>query len=222
MTTDLVEWSGSPEVSHIPDIPDHSCLVVVDVQNDFCPGGSLAVPGGDEVVPILNSWIRRFRERRLPVVYTKDWHPEDHCSFKPNGGPWPPHCVQHSWGSDFHPGLIIEGPVFVKGFDCEREAYSGFQSRLQKSDAEATGRLGPEGQEAGHPFLAEWLRRQRVKRLYVGGLATDYCVKATVLDGLKEGFEVVLIKEGVRAVDVNEKDGEKAIGEMARAGASVV
>lgn len=291
MTTNLVGCSGGSDIPYIPDIPESSCLVVVDVQNDFCPGGSLGVPRGDEVVLVLNAWIRRFRERGLPVVYTKDWHPADHCSFRLKGGPWPPHCVQGLVGSDFHPNLIVEGPVFVKGFDPGREAYSGFEARLQedetgskvrtvgrdarvwqveglenegrqfkgceaegpKAEGQEAGRgagyetgheIGREageeaehevgrevGQEAGHEaeglraelsLLGDWLREKRVKRIYVGGLATDYCVKATVLDGLREGFEVILVKDAVRAVDVNEGDGERAIREMIEAGAEVI
>jgi len=222
MTTDLVGCSGSPDVPYIPDIPEGSCLVVVDVQNDFCPGGSLGVPRGDEVVFVLNAWIRRFQERGLPVVYTKDWHPADHCSFRPKGGPWPPHCVQDSGGSDFHPDLMVKGPVFVKGFDPGREAYSGFEARLQKDETGSIVRPEAEGRQAGLPLLGEWLRQQRVKRIYVGGLATDYCVKATVLDGLKEGFEVILVKDAVRAVDVNQRDGERAVKEMIEAGAEIV
>lgn len=213
------------------DIPNYSCLVVVDVQNDFCPGGALAVPEGDQVVPVLNTWIKKFRERGLPVVYTKDWHPADHSSFKPNGGIWPPHCLQHTYGSDFHPDLLVEGPVFVKGFVANREAYSGFDSRLQAAESQVTSQVA--GQVAGKnkasapeetfgPPLAEWLRQQSVKRIYVGGLATDYCVKATVLDGLKEGLEVVVIRDAVRAVNVNKGDGDRAIDEMAKAGATVI
>jgi len=213
------------------DVPDYSCLVVVDVQNDFCPGGALAVPEGDRVVPVLNAWIKKFRERGLPVVYTKDWHPADHSSFKPNGGIWPPHCVQHTCGSDFHPDLLVEGTVFVKGFVANREAYSGFDSRLQAAESQVTSQVA--GQVAGNskasaqeetfgPLLGEWLRQQGVKRIYVGGLATDYCVKATVLDGLKEGLEVVVIRDAVRAVNVNKGDGDRAIDEMAKAGATVI
>lgn len=127
--------------------------------------------------------------------------------------------MQHTTGSDFHPDLLVEGPVFVKGFMQSREAYSGFDSRLQLADNEPASIRGD--QETGGPLLGEWLRQQGVKRIYVGGLATDYCVKATVLDGLKAGFEVVLIKDAVRSVDVNEGDGAKAINEMIGAGALV-
>lgn len=123
--TPVPDQSGAPDrrgVSGPPNVPDHSCLVVVDVQNDFCPGGALGVPEGDKVVPVLNAWIKRFREQGLPVVYTKDWHPADHCSFKPNGGIWPPHCVQHTHGSDFHPDLMVEGPAVPPASKLRQQA----------------------------------------------------------------------------------------------------
>lgn len=191
----------------------HCALVVVDVQNDFCPGGALAVPGGDQVVPVLNEWLRRFREEGLPVAFTLDWHPADHCSFAAQGGIWPPHCIQDEFGSAFHPGLHVPAPseqvaVFKKGLLAGQEAYSGFEGRL---DGDSDG-----------PTLGEWLKSRGVTRLYVGGLATDYCVKATVLDGLKQGFSVTLLRDAVRAVEVNEGDGDKAVAEMQAAGATTV
>ena len=188
-----------------------AALVVVDVQNDFCPGGALAVPGGDQVIPVLNKWIRRFRQRGLPIAFTLDWHPSDHCSFRDQGGPWPAHCVQGEKGSELHPAL--EAPcevrpaekIFKKGFLSNKEAYSGFEGHLDGDDSA--------------PSLGGWLRSLGVTEVYVGGLATDYCVKATVLDALKQGFRVRLIMEGMRAVDVNEGDGRRAVDEMVRAGA---
>lgn len=188
-------------------IAKDSCLVIVDVQNDFCPGGALAVPGGDEVIPEINFWVKRFQEAKLPVVYTQDWHPKKHCSFQENGGIWPPHCVQGTRGVELHPDLIIDGTIFRKGFLPDKEAYSGFDGTLEG--------------KPGNPALGQWLRENGVKRLYVGGLATDYCVKATVLDGLKQGFQVILIRQGVRAVNVNLGDVDRAIEEMIRSGAEV-
>ncbi len=170
-------------------------LIMVDVQNDFCPGGSLAVPRGDEVVEPLNRAARKFRH----VVATQDWHPPGHASFQESGGPWPPHCVQGTRGAELHPGLD-RGPIeklVRKGDDPAKDAYSGFDGT----------------------DLAEWLRSQGVKRVFVGGLATDYCVRATALDARKEGFEVVVLTDAVRAVDVNPGDGEKALEEMREAGA---
>ncbi len=174
-------------------------LLLVDVQNDFCPGGALAVPGGDEVIPVLNRWIRAAEEAGIPVYASRDWHPENHVSFTGRGGPWPPHCVRGTRGAEFHPGLEIPGGLFVinKATDPDRDAYSAF---------DGTG-------------LAARLHRSGVRRLFVGGLATDYCVKATVLDALREGFTVHVITDGIRAVEVKEGDGRRALDEMSEAGA---
>jgi len=185
-------------------IGEGSCLIVVDVQNDFCPDGALGVREGDQVVPVLNLWISEFHKKGMPVVYTQDWHPEDHVSFVESGGIWPPHCVQDTRGADFHPDLIVHGEVCRKGFVSDKEAYSGFDGRV----------AGPDG-----PALDRWLKEQEVSRIYVGGLATDYCVKATALDGIRNGYEVVVLKDGVRAVDVRQGDGGRAIAEMVDAGA---
>jgi nicotinamidase/pyrazinamidase len=192
---------------HVFDIRKGDCLVVVDVQNDFCPGGALGVAEGDQVVPVLNSLIKEFNDRDLPVVYTQDWHPQDHVSFVENGGIWPPHCVQGTKGANFHPDLVVSGEICRKGFLSDREAYSGFDGRIGEPDG---------------PALDQWLKEKGVKRIYVGGLATDYCVRATVLDAIQCGFEVVLLTNGIRAVDVNEGDGDKAIAEMADAGALLI
>lgn len=188
-------------------IEDNSCLIVVDVQNDFCPGGALGVKEGNQVVKALNVWIREFSQQGMPVVYTQDWHPEDHISFAANGGIWPPHCVQETRGAEFHEDLLVQGRICQKGFVRDREAYSGFDGRLD----------GPNG-----PSLDQWLTEQGVARIYVGGLATDYCVKATVLDGLKHGYEVVVLKDGIRAVDVGRGDGQRAISQMADEGAIII
>ncbi|HHX10080.1 MAG TPA: nicotinamidase [Firmicutes bacterium] len=193
-------------VFRVADIGNGDCLVVVDVQNDFCPGGALGVAEGDRVVPVLNSWIRGFQEQGLPVVYTQDWHPRDHMSFVENGGIWPPHCVQGTQGAHFHPDLVVRGEICRKGFVSNKEAYSGFDGKVGALDG---------------PSLEKWLKQKGVKRIYVGGLATDYCVRATVLDGIRCGFEVVVLKDAVRAVDVNEGDGQKALAEMVDAGAVV-
>lgn len=191
------------------EIRDSDALIVVDVQNDFCPGGALGVPGGDEVVGVLNEWIRKFRERGLPVVYTQDWHPENHISFSDRGGPWPHHCVQGSAGAGFHKDLAVEGVVFRKGHDSEKEAYSGFDGHLVRDDGTIDTSVD----------LATWLKERGVKRIFVGGLTTDYCVRATVLDGLAAGFEAVVLEEASRPVDVEPGDGEKALQEMEEAGA---
>ena len=177
-------------------------LVVVDVQNDFLTGGSLAVPDGDAVIPVLNTWIRRFRGAGFPVFATRDWHPADHCSFRDQGGPWPPHCVARTKGAEFAAELVLPPDALVhsKATRSEKEAYSDFED----------GSFGRR------------LREMGITRLFVGGLATDYCVRATVLDGLKEGFQVFLLVDAIRAVEVEPGDGERAIEDMRTAGALVL
>ena len=179
-------------------------LIIVDVQNDFCPGGALAVSGGDEVVAVLNRVIERFAEAGLPIFATRDWHPKKTSHFKTHGGLWPAHCVQGTKGAEFHAELKLgnDAVVVSKGMAPDEDSYSGFQA----TDASGTP-------------LAELLRLKEVGRIFVGGLATDYCVKHTVLDGLAEGFEVVLLADAIRAVNLKPDDGESAIDEMVRAGA---
>jgi nicotinamidase/pyrazinamidase len=174
-------------------------LVVVDVQNDFLPGGSLAVPQGDEVVPALNRYLRAFSTRELPIYATRDWHPADHCSFKARGGPWPPHCIAETRGARFAADLRFpSGTTVVSKADTpDRDAYSGF-----------------EGTE-----LDVLLRAQGVKRVYVGGLATDYCVLNTVRDACRHAYEVCLLTDAIRAVNVKPDDGRRAEEEMRRLGA---
>ncbi len=179
-------------------ISEKTALVVVDVQNDFCPGGALAVPEGDRVVPVLNEYVKMFRAAGAPIIFTRDWHPFDHSSFKSQGGPWPNHCIQNSDGAKFYPSLVVppEAEVVSKA-DKRDETYSFFQG---------TG-------------IADTLRRRGIKTLLVGGLATDYCVKETVLDGLEEGFEVYYLDDASRGVNVNAADSEKAVEIMLARGA---
>ena len=174
-------------------------LLLVDVQRDFCPGGALAVPEGDAVVPVLNEWIAAAEAAGVPVFATRDWHPPDHVSFEAQGGPWPPHCVRDTEGADFHPDLRLPDDALIvsKATTPEAEAYSGF---------EGTG-------------LADLLRAAAVQRLFVGGLATDYCVKATALDALRAGFEVHLIAGGHRGITPD--TSEAALDALAGAGAVV-
>ena len=177
-------------------------LIVVDVQNDFCPGGSLAVAHGDEVVAPLNKLMKEFLDRGEPVFKTRDWHPEKTKHFKLYGGTWPIHCVQNTRGAEFHPDLLEDPRVTVisKGFDEKADGYSGFDGTN----------------------LAQLLREDGVKEVWVGGLATDYCVKQTVLDARREGFEVKALADAMRAVNVTPKDGAEAIDEMREAGAEIV
>lgn len=174
-------------------------LIAVDVQNDFLPGGSLAVPGGDAVVPALNRYLAAFGARALPVFATRDWHPPKHCSFKAQGGTWPPHCVAATRGAEFAGGLALPAAAVIisKATTPEADAYSGF---------------------AGTDLAAR-LRAARVTRLFIGGLATDYCVLNTVRDALATDFDVLLLADAIRAVDVNPGDGARAQGEMRQLGA---
>jgi nicotinamidase/pyrazinamidase len=176
-------------------------LIVVDVQNDFCPGGSLAVAHGDEVVAPLNKLIGEFLDRGEPVYKTRDWHPAKTKHFKPQGV-WPVHCVQETHGSEFQQDLSDDPRVTVisKGMDESADGYSGFDGTQ----------------------LAQLLREEGVNEVWVGGLATDYCVKHTVLDARREGFEVQALADAMRAVNLNPDDGAKAIAEMREAGAEII
>jgi nicotinamidase/pyrazinamidase len=171
-------------------------LLIVDVQNDFCPGGTLAVPNGDKIVPIVNQMMDSFPL----VIASKDWHPKDTVHFKK----WPPHCVQNTPGADFHPKLNASRikKIFLKGTRNKDDGYSAF--------------------EATSADLGEFLRKENVTDLYVVGLATDYCVKASALDADKNGFETFVVEDAVTAVNVKPGDGEKALEEMAHAGVTLI
>lgn len=173
-------------------------LIVVDVQNDFCPGGALAVPDGDAVVEPAN----RLAAQSGFVIATRDWHPSDHESFAAQGGPWPVHCVAGSSGAELHAGIDrgLVDAVLDKGQARDREGYSGF-----------------EGTE-----LERLLRDHGVDKVHVVGLALDYCVKETALDAKRAGFEVVVHREGTRPVEVEPGDGERAVRELVKAGVHVV
>jgi len=179
-------------------------LIVVDVQRDFLPGGTLAVPEGDRVVAPLNSYIQLFQRKGLPVLFTRDWHPADHCSFKDQGGRWPVHCVVGTRGAEFACGLDLPQDVQIVSKDTEpdQETYSGFQS----DEVDLTGRL----------------RELGARRLFIGGIATDYCVLFTVLDALAAGFAVCLLVDAIRPVEVVKGDGEAAIHEMCGRGAEPI
>jgi nicotinamidase/pyrazinamidase len=174
-------------------------LIVVDVQNDFCRGGALPVPEGDQVVPFLNDYIAIFGKAHAGVFATRDLHPPNHISFKDQGGRWPPHCVQNTRGAMFHPDLKLPSDVTVvsKAMDPLKEAYSGF-----------------DGTE-----LANMLQTQGTTRVFVGGLATDYCVKNTVLDARKLGFDAVLLSDAIAGINAEPGDTAKAVNEMLRSGA---
>jgi nicotinamidase/pyrazinamidase len=174
-------------------------LLIVDVQNDFCPGGALAVAHGDAVVPALNRCAEIFALKECPVFASRDWHPLKTTHFKEHGGPWPAHCVQDTKGAEFHPQLRLpQGTVILsKGTEYDQDSYSAFHGR----DAQRT------------PFL-ELLKKFNVRELFVGGLATDYCVKNSVLDALKYGFKTYLLTDAIKGVNVHPEDSRKAVAEM--------
>ena len=185
-----------------PEFQD-SALILVDIQNDFCPNGALAVTEGDFVVPIVNQLISRFPL----VISTQDWHPANHISFKAQGGPWPPHCVQGTTGAELHPDLKTDtiALYFRKASSPDKDDYSEFAGKDEQGRS-----------------LDEVLKGYGVKKIYVVGLATDYCVLETVLDGLKYGYEVYAVTDAMRAVNVNPDDGEKALYKMVSNGAHLV
>jgi nicotinamidase/pyrazinamidase len=184
--------------------PKRDALIVVDIQNDFCPGGALGVRGGEAIVPVLNRCLARFGKAGASMFLTRDWHPPVTRHFQAHGGVWPSHCVQDTPGAAFHPEIRhpAEAVVVSKGMDPEEDAYSAFQAE------DHSGRRLP-------AILAE----RGIRRLYVGGLATDYCVRATALDAIREGFEVVVLTDAIGAVDLEPGDGARAIDEMRGAGA---
>ena len=176
-------------------------LLIVDVQNDFCPGGALAVSRADEVVAPLNKLAKEFLHSAQPVYKARDWHPPKTKHFAAYGGTWPVHCVQGTTGAEFHPDLVDDPRIKIisKGLG-DADCYSAFDETN----------------------LAEDLKRQGVQEIWIGGIATDYCVKNTTLDGLREGFEVKVIEDAIRAVNVQSHDGERAIEEMQSAGAEMI
>ncbi len=178
------------------EIKTGDALLIVDVQNDFCPGGALAIAEGDRIIPVVNRWISIFSERRLPIFASRDWHPRNHISFQPEGGPWPPHCIQDTQGAGFHPALHLPEPTVVvtKGVRFDQDQNSAFDQ---------TG-------------LGDHLQRKGIRRIFVAGLALDVCVLATAMDARQSGLEVRLISAGTRAV--NAADGAEALARMRASG----
>lgn len=192
---------ASPSLHEQLGLAAGDALLVVDVQRDFLPGGSLAVPGGDAVIAPLNAYIAAFEARKLPIFMTRDWHPADHCSFKSAGGPWPSHCVRETPGAQWPEGLKVvpDARIISKATDAAVEAYSGF---------------------SGTSLLA-LLRQLDVQRLFVGGLATDYCVHASVLDARSRGFDVVVLTDAIRGINAQPGDETRALREMLASGAAL-
>jgi nicotinamidase/pyrazinamidase len=184
------------------NIQEGDALIVVDLQNDFLPGGALAVPDGNQVIPVMNEYMHIFEEKDLPIFATRDWHPPKHSSFRAQGGPWPPHCIQNTEGAEFPTELKLyeDTTIISKATEPKPDAYSGFD----RTD------------------LHDRLQNLGVKRLFIGGLATDYCVLNTVKNALSLGYQVYLLKDAIRAVNVQPGDGEKAKEEMVKLGAKPI
>lgn len=182
-------------------------LLVVDVQNDFCPGGALAVPEGDKIVPTINKYIRIFAKNKLPIFASRDWHPVKTKHFKDFGGVWPAHCIQNTKGAAFHPKMRLpkETILLYKGMGPNKDSYSSFQAEDQRG-------MG----------FSSILKLFGIKELYIAGLATDYCVKFSTHDALKQGFKVKLLMDAVKGVNLKPQDSENAIKEMVKKGAKKI
>lgn len=188
-------------------IQEGDALSVTDMQLDFLPGGALAVPGGDRLIPVMNRVIDLFHSRKRPVFFSRDWHPQDHISFKERGGPWPPHCVANTPGAAFHPDLMIpEGTVILSKADRrDAEEYSTLYARDAQGNTER-----------------DLLERSGTRRLFVVGLATDYCVLNTVVEACKAGIDTYVLADAVCAVDVDPGDGERALEKMRKMSAKLI
>lgn len=217
---------------------DRVYAINVDIQNDFCPGGALGVDEGDQVVPVMNQVNQWVRDNNGEVIFTADWHPRKTVHFAEYGGPWPPHCIQHTAGAAFPDDLLIEkgDTVAKKGMNDRDDGYSGFTASLGQDSRlylNSGGRYGIDifsVAEAVRNEVRIWSEAQKKVAVVIGGLATDYCVKATVMDALGDredwyadkyqpNIGVFVVKEAIRAVNVNPGDGDKAIAEMKAAGA---
>jgi nicotinamidase/pyrazinamidase len=189
-----------------PGYDRSTAFLVIDVQNDFAdPAGALAVDGGAEIIPYLNRQVAAARGSGALVVYTQDWHPASTPHFARDGGIWPVHCVMDTWGAELHPALVVDGPTVRKGNGGE-DGYSGFSVRDPGTGVESRTALDGLLRDAG------------IERVVIGGLATDYCVKATTLDAVRLGYRTVVLVDGIRTVDLAPGDGERALAEMAAAG----
>ncbi len=172
------------------------CLLVTDVQNDFCPGGALGVSGGDKIVGPINKILKKFGR----IAACQDWHPRKHCSFRERGGPWPPHCIRNTWGADFHPALRLPKQVraIKKASHRDRDTYSAFCETP----------------------LEGFLKRKKIRRFFISGLTTEYCVKLTALDALRCGFEVLILEDLI--CPIRPAEGRKALAFLKRAGARMI
>lgn len=179
----------------------------MDVQNDFCPGGALGIPGADKIVPVVNKYVKLFQEKKLPIFATRDWHPVRTRHFKDFGGAWPVHCIYNSKGAQFHPKLRLPKTTvnLYKGMSPQEDSYSIFQAEDEKG-----------------MLLSNLLKLMSINEIYLAGLATDYCVKFSTVDAIKKGFKVKVLTDAIKGVDLNKGDSEKALKEMTRLGAKLL
>ncbi len=182
-------------------------LLIVDMQNDFCPNGALAVPEGDKIVPVINRYIKIFQKKKMPVFATRDWHPPRTKHFKDFGGIWPVHCIQNTPGAAFHQKLKLpkDAILLYKGMDPQEDAYSAFQA-----------------EDASGTTLPKLLKLYGLQELYIAGLATDYCVRFSARDALSEGFKVKILIDAIKGVNLQPKDSENAIKEIVKLGAKKI
>jgi nicotinamidase/pyrazinamidase len=178
-------------------------LLIVDVQNDFSPGGALGVPEGDKIIPPINKYIKIFSQKKIPIFATRDWHPVKTKHFKDFGGIWPVHCIQNTRGAAFHIELKLPKGVILlyKGMDPKKDSYSSFHAE----------------DISGMKFL-NILKRLGIREIYIGGLATDYCIKYSAKDALKNGFKVNVLIDAIKGVNLKPKDSENAIKEIVKMG----
>lgn len=182
-------------------------LLIVDVQNDFCPDGALGIKDGDKIIPVINKYIKNFASKKLPIFASRDWHPKKTAHFKGFGGVWPVHCVQGTKGAEFHPKLELpkEAILLYKGMDPGKDSYSAFQAQDQNGMS-----------------LPGLLKILDIKELYIAGLATDYCVKFTTQDAVRQGLKVKILSDAIKGVNLKPNDSEDAIGEMVKIGAKEI
>jgi nicotinamidase/pyrazinamidase len=204
--------AARPTITRVLTYSPGTALLVVDVQNDFAdPQGSLSVRGAEQIIPTINAAIRAAQTAESPVIYTQDWHPPSTPHFEKDGGIWPVHCVQGTWGAEFHPDLLVlpDAPIVRKGSGGE-DGYSAFSVR------------DPISGDVQRTRLAELLEERRVERVVLAGLATDYCVKESGLDAIRLGFHPAVLTNAVRAVDLHPGDGDRALADLQDAGADLV
>jgi nicotinamidase/pyrazinamidase len=182
-------------------------LLVVDVQKDFCPRGALGVQGGDKIIPALNRYIEYFRKNKFPIFLSRDWHPKKTKHFDKFGGPWPAHCIADTKGAEFHAKLKIpkEGFLIYKGMDPDKDSYSAFHAEDKYRNS-----------------LGNLLKILKVEELYIGGLATDYCVRFSTRDAIKQGYKVRILTDAIKGVDLNPGDSKKTLNEMREEGATMI